>query len=81
MRAPSLCLSSLMAVSIQNGGDLQLDQLLQAMAGWLGSGSMALGTVHLVELVIWPMDFSFPLADGLHPYPFLARCDGRAVSG
>jgi hypothetical protein len=26
-----------MAVSTQNGGDLQLDQLLQAMAGKLGN--------------------------------------------
>jgi hypothetical protein len=30
-------LSPLMAVSTQNGGDLQLDQLLQAMAGKLGN--------------------------------------------
>ena len=34
-------LSPLMAVSSQNGSDLQLDQLLQAMAGQLGINSPA----------------------------------------
>ena len=57
-----------MAVSTQNGGDLQLDQLLQAMAGQLGINSPAalpsssdtreeapqsnLGMVRLVEVVL-----------------------------
>ena len=36
-------LTALMAISTEHGGDLKLDQLLQAVAHQLGSGTMTLG--------------------------------------